>query len=59
MAQFLVVTHMGGLPDLSENANYTMVANNSGITMETGTFKKTDFLTQDEFDKKKAEILDL
>jgi hypothetical protein len=45
MAQFLVVTHMGGLPDLSENANYTMVANNSGITMQTGTFKKTDFLT--------------
>ena len=45
MAQFLVVTHMGGLPDLTENTNYTMVANTSGITMQTGTFKKTDFLT--------------
>jgi hypothetical protein len=45
MAQFLVVTHLGGLPDLTENTNYTMVATASGLTMQTGTFKKVDFLT--------------
>ncbi len=45
MAQFLVVTHLGSLPELAENGIYTMVANNTGITFQTGTFKKTDFLT--------------
>jgi hypothetical protein len=45
MAQFLVVTHLGGLPELTENGIYTVVANNTGITFQTGTFKKTDFIT--------------
>jgi hypothetical protein len=45
MAQFLVVTHLGGLPELTENGIYTVVANNAGITFQTGTFKKTDFIT--------------
>ena len=45
MAQFLVVTHLGGLPELAENGIYTVVANNTGITFQTGTFKKTDFIT--------------
>lgn len=45
MAQFLVVTHLGGLPDLAENTSYTLVANTIGITLQTGTFKKKDFLT--------------
>lgn len=43
MAQFLVVTHLGGLPDLKENAIYTMVADSTGITMQTGSLKKTNF----------------
>jgi hypothetical protein len=45
MAQFLVVTHLGGLPDLKENAVYTMVADSTGITLQTGSFKKTNFKT--------------
>lgn len=45
MAQFLVVTHLGGLPDLKENAVYTMVADSTGITLQTGTLKKTNFKT--------------
>lgn len=45
MAQFLVVTHLGGLPDFKENAIYTMVADSTGITMQTGTLKKTNFKT--------------
>ena len=45
MAQFLVVTHLGGLPDLKENGVYTMVADATGIKMQTGSFKKTDFKT--------------
>jgi len=45
MAQFLVVTHLGGLPELKENGIYTLVANNEGLTLQTGTFKKTDFAT--------------
>ena len=45
MAQFLVVTHLGGLPELTENGIYTVVASNTGITFQTGTFKKTDFIT--------------
>lgn len=36
---------MGSLPDLQENGFYTMVANNLGLTFQTGTFKKTDLVT--------------
>ena len=45
MAQFLVVTHLGGLPELKENGIYTLVANNQGLIFQTGAFKKTDFAT--------------
>jgi hypothetical protein len=52
MAQFLVVTHLGGLPELKENGIYTLMANNEGLVFQTGTFKKTDFATYlwDEID---------
>ena len=45
MAQFLVVTHLGGLPELKDNAVYTMVADSTGITLQTGALKKTNFKT--------------
>ena len=36
MAQFLVVTHLGGLPEFKENNIYTLVAKNDGLTLQIG-----------------------
>jgi hypothetical protein len=37
MAQFLVVTHLGGLPEFKEGCNYTLVAKKDGLTFQIDT----------------------
>jgi hypothetical protein len=37
MAQFLVLTHLGGLPEFKEDCNYTLVAKKDGLTFQIGT----------------------
>jgi hypothetical protein len=37
MAQFLVVTHLGGLPEFKEGCNYTLVPKEDGLTFQIDT----------------------
>jgi hypothetical protein len=37
MAQFLVVTHLGGLPEFIEGCNYTLVPKKDGLTFQIDT----------------------
>jgi hypothetical protein len=40
----LVVTHLGGLPELQDSATYTVASDHEGLRFQTGTIKKVDFL---------------
>ena len=37
MAQFLLVTHLGGLPEFKKDCNYTVIAKSDGLTFQIGT----------------------
>jgi hypothetical protein len=37
MAQFLLVTHLGGLPEFKKDCDYTVVAKSDGLTFQIGT----------------------